>query len=149
VQSWDQPMIKPSQEGLIGFIVKKINNVYHFLVQGKVEIGCLDILEIAPTVQCLTGNYRSNANEYAVPYIDVFLHPNSYRVLHKSFQSEEGGRFYHEQNLNMIVEVDDSFSNELPDNYSWMTYSQLLLFMKFNNYLNIATRNLISLISIH
>lgn len=148
VQSWDQPMVKPAQEGLIGFIIKKINNVYHFLVQGKVEIGCLDLLEIAPTVQCLTGNYRNNQNEYSVPFIDAFIKPNSYRIIHQSLQSEEGGRFYQEQNMNMIIEVGEDFPNELPDNYFWMTYPQLLLFMKFNNYLNIATRNLISLISI-
>ncbi|HNW68622.1 MAG TPA: NDP-hexose 2,3-dehydratase family protein [Bacteroidales bacterium] len=148
VHSWDQPMVKPAQEGLIGFIVKKINNTYHFLVQAKVEIGCLDILEIAPTVQCLTGNYQNNVNEYIVPFIDIFLNPGAYTVLHQSLQSEEGGRFYQEQNLNMIIEVDDTFSNDVPENYFWMTYPQLLLFMKFNNYLNIATRNLISLISI-
>lgn len=149
VTSWDQPMVKPAQEGLIGFIIKKINNVYHFLVQGKVEIGCMDILEIAPTVQCLTGNYRTHFNEYSVPFIDIFLNPTSYKVLHKSLQSEEGGRFYQEQNMNMIIEVDDNFPTSLPENYFWMTFPQLLLFMKFNNYLNIATRNLISLISIY
>lgn len=146
VSTWEQPMIKPAQEGLIGFIIKKINGTYHFLVQAKVEIGCFDVLEIAPTVQCLTGNYRENQNEYSVPFIDFFLHPNDFKVIHKSLQSEEGGRFYQEQNLNMIIEASESFPVELPENYCWMTYSQLLLFMKFNNYLNIATRNLLALI---
>lgn len=32
VTCWDQPMIQPAQEGLIGFIIKKINGTYHFLV---------------------------------------------------------------------------------------------------------------------
>jgi oxidase EvaA len=69
VKSWDQPMIKPAQEGIIGFIIRKINGVYHFLVQAKVEAGNFDILELAPTVQCLTGNYRTGVNEYSVPFI--------------------------------------------------------------------------------
>ncbi len=146
VQAWDQPMIKPAQEGIIGFIVKKINGVFHFLVQAKVEIGNFDVLEIAPTVQCLTGNYRENINEYSVSFVNDFLHDNGHSIIHRSLQSEEGGRFYKEQNLNMIIEVTDSFPNDLPPNYFWMTYSQLLMFMKFNNYLNIATRSLISLI---
>ena len=146
VTCWDQPMIQPAQEGLIGFIIKKINGVYHFLVQAKVEIGCFDVLEIAPTVQCLTGNYRENQNEYSVPFIDFFLNPKGFRVIHKTLQSEEGGRFYREQNLNMIIEAPGDFRLELPDNYTWMTFSQLLLFMKFNNYLNIATRNLLALL---
>lgn len=149
VTTWNQPMIQPAQEGLIGFIVKKINGTYHFLVQAKVEIGCFDVLEIAPTVQCLTGNYRENENEYSVPFIDCFTKPEGFKVLHKSLQSEEGGRFYREQNLNMIIEVPESFPNQLPENYCWMTYSQLLLFMKFNNYLNIATRNLLAIIPLN
>lgn len=30
VISWDQPMVRSAQEGLMGFIVKKINGIYHF-----------------------------------------------------------------------------------------------------------------------
>ena len=146
VTSWDQPMIQPAQEGLIGFIIKKINGTYHFLVQAKVEIGCFDVLEIAPTVQCLTGNYRENQNEYSVPFIEFFMNPKGFRLIHKTLQSEEGGRFFQEQNLNMIIEAPDGFPVDVPENYCWMTFSQLLLFMKFNNYLNIATRNLLALI---
>lgn len=146
VTSWDQPMIKPSQEGLIGFIIKKINGIYHFLVQAKVEIGCFDVLEIAPTVQCLTGNYRENQNEYTVPFIECFLNPEHFHIIHKTMQSEEGGRFFQEQNLNMIIEASEDFPIAVPENYCWMTFSQLLLFMRFNNYLNIATRNLLALI---
>lgn len=149
VTSWDQPMIKPAQEGLIGFIVKKINGTYHFLVQAKVEIGCFDVLEIAPTVQCLTGNYREGQNEYSVPFIEYFLNPVNFKIIHKTLQSEEGGRFFKEQNLNMIIESPDDFPVEVPENYCWMTLSQLLLFMKFNNYLNIATRNLLALIPLN
>lgn len=146
VTTWDQPMIHPAQEGLIGFIIKKINGVYHFLVQAKVETGCFDVLEIAPTVQCLTGNYRENQNEYSVPFVEFFTNPKGFRLIHKTLQSEEGGRFFQEQNLNMIIEAPEKFPVEVPENYCWMTFSQLLLFMKFNNYLNIATRNLLALI---
>ncbi len=148
VTTWDQPMIKPAQEGLIGFIVKKIQGIYHFLVQAKVEIGCFDVLEIAPTVQCLTGNYHENKNEYSVPFIEFFINPEGFKVIHKSLQSEEGGRFFLEQNLNVIIEAPEDFPVELPDNYYWITFQQLMLFMKFNNYLNIATRNLLALLPI-
>lgn len=149
VTTWDQPMIKPAQEGLIGFIIKKINGTYHFLVQAKVEVGCFDVAEIAPTVQCLTGNYRKNQNEYTVPFIEYFLNTSGFRVIHKTMQSEEGGRFFKEQNLNMIIEAPDNFPIDVPENYCWMTFPQLLLFMRFNNYLNIATRNLLALLPLN
>ncbi len=148
VKSWDQPMIKPAQEGLMAFIVKKINGIYHFLVQAKVEPGNFDIVELAPTVQCLTGNYKKGFNEYDVPYISDVLEANDDNVWYKVYQSEEGGRFYKEQNLNMIVEVGEDFSSEVEENFCWLTLSQLSSFALYNNYLNIAARSLLSAIDL-
>lgn len=147
VVSWDQPMIKPAQEGILAFLIKPINGIYHFLVQAKLEAGNFDIMELAPTVQCLTGNYRTGHNEYSVPFIHDILSAPPERIWHSSFQSEEGGRFYREQNKNMIVEAPENFPVEVPDNYCWMTLNQLSTFIRFNNYLNIAARSLISAIS--
>lgn len=147
ILNWDQPMIKPSQEGLIAFIVRPINGIYHFLVQAKLEAGNFDIVELAPTVQCLTGNYRIGSNEYSIKYINDVLGAPSSRVLFDSMQSEEGGRFFHEQNRNMIVEVDENFPLEVDNNYCWMTLNQMLRFIEFNNYLNIAARSLLSTIT--
>ena len=147
VVSWDQPMIKSTQEGIIAFIVKPIKGVYHFLVQAKLEAGNFDILELAPTVQCLTGNYRTGKNEYPVPFLNDVLNAKKEQIWYSAFQSEEGGRFYKEQNKNMIIEATSDFPIEVPDNYCWITLYQLLIFIKFNNYLNIAARSLISAIT--
>lgn len=149
VISWDQPMVRSAQEGLMGFIVKKINGIYHFLVQAKLESGNFDIIELAPTVQCLTGNYRKGKNEYTIPYLEEILHSPKDKVWYSSYQSEEGGRFYQEQNLNIIVEVGDEFPIEVESNYCWMTLNQLLSFVTYNNYLNIAARSLLSAISFY
>ena len=146
VASWTQPLVKSAQEGMIAFIIKKINGVYHFLVQAKMESGNFDIIELAPTVQCLTGNYRKGQNEYEVEFINYVLEPenNNAIVRYSSFQSEEGGRFFEEQNKNMIIEVGEDFSNNLPEKYNWMTLNQIKTFIKFNNYLNIQSRSLLS-----
>jgi oxidase EvaA len=147
VVSWDQPMIKPAQEGLMAFIVRPINGAYHFLVQAKLEAGNFDIIELAPTVQCLTGNYRTGLKEYSVKYITDVLEASPERVLVSTLQSEEGGRFFQEQNRNMIVEVGEDFSLEVDENYCWMTLNQMLRLIEFNNYLNISARSLISAIT--
>ncbi len=146
VHSWTQPLVKSAQEGLIAFIIKKINGVLHFLVQAKLETGNFDIIELAPTVQCLTGNYRKGENEYEVEFIDYVLNPEIYnaKINYTAFQSEEGGRFYKEQNKNMIIEVGDGFDVNVPDKYIWMTLNQIKTFIKFNNYLNIQSRSLLS-----
>lgn len=147
VVRWSQPLVKSAQEGLIALIVKRVNGIYHFLIQGKVEAGNFDIVEFAPTIQCLTGNYRTGENEYEVPFLNCVLNIKDDKILYKAFQSEEGGRFYHEQNLNLIVEVSEDSFIDPGDNFCWLTLNQLLLFIKFNNYLNIQLRSLISVIS--
>lgn len=146
VSSWTQPLVKSAQEGIIAFIIKKINGVYHFLVQAKMESGNFDIIELAPSVQCLTGNYRKGLNEYEVEFIDYVIEPEKYNAIvrYSTYQSEEGGRFYREQNKNMIIEVGDEFSVDLPEKYNWMTLNQIKTFIKFNNYLNIQSRSLLS-----
>jgi oxidase EvaA len=146
VHSWTQPLVKSAQEGIIAFLTKEINGVLHFLVQAKLESGNFDIIELAPTVQCLTGNYRKGESEYEVPYLDYVLDPASKNatVRYSAFQSEEGGRFFEEQNKNMLIEVGDDFDVNIPDKYIWMTLNQIKAFIKFNNYLNIQSRSLLS-----
>jgi oxidase EvaA len=75
------------------------------------------------------------------------LHAGSNRILYDSMQSEEGGRFYREQNRNMIILCGDEIPIDLPDHYIWMTLNQLFTFLKFNNYLNVQARSLIAAIS--
>lgn len=147
VVAWDQPMVRSAQEGLMGFIVKKIDGIYHFLVQAKLESGNFDVVELAPTVQCLTGNYRKGKNEYTIPYLEEILNAPQEKVWYSSYQSEEGGRFFQEQNLNKIVEVGDEFPIDVDENYCWMTLNQMMSFVTYNNYLNIAARSLLAAIS--
>lgn len=146
VVKWSQPMIEPAQEGLCAFICKEINGLLHFAVQAKLECGNHDIIEFAPTVQCLTGNYRQT-KEGALPFLDYVLTAKPEQIVFDTLQSEEGGRFFREQNRNMIIIAGDEVAIELPDNYIWMSLNQLYTFLKFNNYLNIQARSLIAAIS--
>lgn len=145
VNEWTQPIIRQREQGIIGFIVKKINSIYHLLVQAKLETGNFDIFEMAPTVQCITGSYMNP--EYLVDYLEYFLSSNKYDIIYDSIQSEEGGRFYHEQNRNIVILAEDSFSIDINERFIWMTFRQAKEFIKFNNYFNIEARSLISCIS--
>jgi dTDP-4-dehydro-6-deoxy-alpha-D-glucopyranose 2,3-dehydratase len=144
VQRWTQPLIESLQVGLIAFIVKEIKGIYHFLVQAKLECGNFDILEMAPTVQCLTGSYADSKD---LPFLGDVMNAPPEKIKFDTLQSEEGGRFFKEQNRNMIIEAGPGFPLEVPENYIWMTLNQLNTFLKFNNYLNIQARSLISSIS--
>jgi oxidase EvaA len=131
------------QDGVCAFIIKKINGIYHFLVQAKLECGNFDVMELAPTVQMLTGNmYHPDST---IPeFAEYILNAPKSQILIDALQSEEGGRFYHEQNRNLLIEVGDEFPLSLPERYTWMTLGQMYEFLRFNNYLNIQARSIIS-----
>lgn len=147
VKRWSQPLIETAQEGLIAFVIKRIGGVFHFLVQAKLEPGNFDIIEFAPTVQCLTGDYRGVPAHLRPAYLDYVLAAKPGQVIFDAHQSEEGGRFYREQNRNMLVVADDEFPLECGENYRWMTLNQIKQFIRFNNYLNVQARSLLSAIS--
>lgn len=147
VTQWAQPIIKPSCEGIVVFITKKIEGVLHVLVQAKLEVGNLDIVELAPSVQCITGDYRKGKNEYEVPFLDYVLNIDQSQIKYDVMLSEEGGRFYKNQNRNMVVEAHDDFPVELPKNYKWFTLHQLMRFMEYNNNVNIEARSLLSVLT--
>ena len=146
VASWCQPLVEPMQQGLCAFLIKKINGVYHFLVQAKLECGNFDVMELAPTVQCLTGNIPEQ-EELQPEFYKYIANAKSDQIIFDTLQSEEGGRFYKEQNRNIMIEVGNEFTTQLPERYTWMTLRQIYEFLKFNNYLNIQARSLISAIS--
>lgn len=142
--SWTQPLLKPQGVGIVAFIIKKFNHVYHFLIQGKIEPGNMDVVEMAPTVQCITGSYEDEKTKDMPPYLDYVLNASPEKILFSTRQSEEGGRFYKEENQNIIVRAGDDFPLQIPDNYIWMTMNQIKEFIKYNNYLNVEARCLLA-----
>ena len=147
VAHWTQPMMKSAQEGIIVFVTKEIHGVLHFLVQAKIEAGNLDVVELAPTVQCITGDYRDVPVEQHPSFLDYSLNVPKSNIRYSALQSEEGGRFYQEENRYMIIEADEDFPIKVPENYTWMTLNQLNTFIKFSNYVNIQARSLLATIS--
>lgn len=69
-------------------------------------------------------------------------------MLFDAILSEEGGRFYHEQNRNVIINISDNDNFSLPEGYMWISYSTLNYLIQVNNCVNIQLRNLISLIDL-
>ena len=143
VAKWCQPIVQPMQEGLCVLFAQKRRGLLHFLLQAKVECGNFDVVEFAPTIQCLTGDFRQVANP--PPFVREFMAGAiKGRVVFDAMQSEEGGRFYHEQNRNVIMLLDSDFAISPPENFKWLTLGQIKEFLRFNNYLNIQVRSLIA-----
>jgi len=144
IGSWSQPIIKESNIGLIAFLLKTIKGVKHLLVQAKVEVGSIDKIYMAPTVQySMYGKENDVQNQ--PKYLNYFINPPKDKIIYNALQSEEGGRFYHSQNRYMAVELDDSEEIKIDENYIWMNYDQIYELIQ-HNYFNIEARSLIVLL---
>ena len=62
--------------------------------------------------------------------------------------SEEGGRFYQEENRNAIVYIEKEELGEISPGYVWSDYGTLNILTQVNNCLNIQLRNLLSLLEL-
>ncbi|PWV57377.1 NDP-hexose 2,3-dehydratase family protein [Nocardiopsis sp. L17-MgMaSL7] len=144
VTGWHQPMFEPRGQGIIAFLVKNIRGVLHLLVQARIETGALDGVEMAPTVQCQPENYKWLPEARRPLFLDEVLAAPEDRVRFDSVHSEEGGRFYHARNRYLMVEVEDDFDLDVPQDYTWVTLRQLTELVRYGNHLNVEARSLLT-----
>jgi len=144
VASWRQPIIESEEGGVLAFVCQRHHGILHFLVQARVEPGNFDSVEMAPTLQCTPSNHEGRDAADLPPFYDLVMNAPPEQIRYDVLQSEEGGRFYHDQNRYLVVEVDAVDCVELPPNYLWMTIRQMKEFIRFNNFLNVEARGLIS-----
>jgi oxidase EvaA len=144
VEAWTQPMVKPQQTGIVAFLCRKVGGVMQFLIQAKLEPGNFDILELAPTVQCITGSYSEAPADKRPEFLDYVIDAPESAIRFSAFQSEEGGRFYCEENRNLVIEVGEDFTDEVPPYFRWMTLNEIRQLITYSSYLNVEARSLVS-----
>lgn len=144
VTHWTQPLFEADGMATFGLITADFDGIKKFLVHAKPEAGCFDGIELAPTVQLEASVPESKYS----PIDKLFfkLLENGAEIKNNVILSEEGGRFYHEQNKNIVIKVDPIQVGELPEGYFWLDYKTLNQMVQYNNVLNIQLRNLLSLL---
>lgn len=144
VKRWTQPLFEAVGMATIGLICCEENQVLKFLIKARGEVGSFDGPELGPTVQLEADEKPSDSIE------KVFYEEYAKKlgVLHDVTMSEEGGRFYHEQNTNIIIKVDREKIPKLPVGYFLVDYKTLNMLVQVNNCLNIQLRNLLSLLEV-
>lgn len=141
VRKWTQPLFEANGIATFGLMVKVVNGKKMFLIKAKPEIGCFDKIELGPSIQ---EEFGSNNKDSVVSFFYKKLGEKKADV--DVMLSEEGGRFYCEQNRNIILTINDDELDDLPDGYFWASYKTLNLLLLNNNNLNIQLRNLLSLL---
>lgn len=143
VKHWCQPLFEATGVATFGLFTCIENDVRLFLVRGKPEIGCFDKIELGPSVQ---REYVSYEEKTEVDFLFDEKLNDSQHILFDTLLSEEGGRFYHEQNRNVIIEIEKNDISILPEGYFWLDYKTLNQLIQINNTVNIQLRNLLSVL---
>jgi oxidase EvaA len=146
VKYWGQPLFEAAGVACFGLLTAVEEGVREFLIKAKPEPGCFDKIELGPTVQ--TEAARNIEEEDEVTRLFFRCLARGRGIIHDVILSEEGGRFYHEQNRNVIIEVDKGELSDVPDGYFWLAYHTLNRMVQINNCLNIQLRNLLSLLDL-
>lgn len=135
-------MLEATGQSIFGLFYRVVDNKMEFLVHTKSEVGCFDKIELGPSVQL-------GPKDKEISIIDKFFLENIRKNKNIDFSglfSEEGGRFYQEQNKNILIKVD--YNIKLPDGYFWADFQTLNILIQFNNCLNIQLRNLLSILKL-
>lgn len=146
VRRWQQPLLEAEGQSVFGLIYCVEDNLQKFLIQTKSEVGCFDKIEIGPSVQLEPGE---NPNASLVDALFTYNYEHNRGIEFDGLFSEEGGRFYQEQNRNVIMKIEKGdLPQPLPEGYFWADFQTLNILIQFNNCLNIQLRNLLSVLDI-
>lgn len=146
VSQWSQPLFKAIGMATFGLLTTVEDGTRKYLLKINSEFGDFDKVEIGPTIQWEPTHYLYDDDEIEKVFRNHLELGNG--VIKDVILSEEGGRFYHEQNRNAIIEIDKDEIKKLPKGYIWLSFSTINLMIQFCNIVNIQMRNLISIIDI-
>ena len=146
VTNWTQPLMESISPLVIGLFTCFHKGKQLFLVRAVSEIGCFDMFELGASVQ---QTVQQPKNDLIACHFFNKLERNE-DIVFKGIFSEEGGRFYHEQNMNVIIRTEKDVIDSLSSGggYFWVDFNTLNTIVQFNNYLNIHLRNLLSLLDL-
>lgn len=146
VKYWEQPLVEANGVAVLGIFTCVQDGVRKFMVRVKPELGCFDGAEAGPVVQLEPTNPRNTLDRMERIFLQKLNRQEG--IIKDVLLSEEGGRFYHEENRNVIIEVDAGELGKLPEGYFWADFASLNWMVQFNNCMNIQLRNLLALLDI-
>ena len=141
VTSWEQPMMKQEECGILGILCKKFNGVRHYLLYAKYEPGNMFKLQLSPTLQATESNLKQVHGGKKPLFAEYFEEGGKGKILANVVSVEDGGRFYLKTNRNMIVEVPEKEEVTVPEDFIWLTYPQVKKLLKSDTVVNSLARS--------
>jgi len=145
VPSWDQPMIKQKEMGVLGIITTVYDDTRYYILHAKEEPGNIYKIQLSPTLQATYSNLNQVHKGKKTLFSDLFYDLESNKnVIYKKWLAEEGGRFYLKTNLNVLLDVSNFDLKTLPEDYKPFTLSQIKEFLRYDNLINPHIRSIIA-----
>ena len=130
----------------MSLICQEKDNVLHFLVKASHEIGFLEGVQISSSISITPGG-DVNSEDLVERFLIEKINLNkNVKIIQRCRQSEEGGRFYQDENDYEIILFDPSIAIPESDYYRWTTLSQLRELVKIPGILSMEMRGVMSLL---
>ena len=133
VKTWIQPLLCAANRGLIALLMRYVDNKPEFLISYQSEFGISGEKVLLPSYITYPGENHQNQTTL-----------NKGKVLYEIIQSEEGGRFYLNENIYQIILVENSSEDE--DERFWVSVDTLKGLLKTSNKVSIQLRCIASLV---
>lgn len=134
VSEWSQPLLCCSNRGMVILLIRKINGHYYFLVSIQSEFGITGEISVLPSYVVYPGENNENKNNFSV----------NGNLITEMIQSEEGGRFYKNENIYKVIQIKDEIEKDA-DQY-WVNLYTLKSILKSSNRASFQLRCVASLV---
>jgi len=135
IKKWYQPIISDHYISLNGFLIKDFNQTRHYLMKLVLEPG-FSTPKFTSTVSI--KNFKKTSIYKKIRFVNFFLKKKN---LIKFTNSDEGGRFFKNETLNLVYNLKDEETIKIPSDYIWVSQNQVIALIK-KNLLTIEARNL-------
>ena len=134
VRTWIQPLLCAANRGLITLLMRQVNNKSEFLLSYQSEFGISGEKVLLPSYIIYPGENHQNKTTFY----------QEGKVLSEVIQSEEGGRFYLNENIYQVILVAPDFEGD--NSQFWVDADALKGLLKTSNLVSIQLRCITSLI---
>jgi oxidase EvaA len=141
ITAWRQPMLEPVHPGTVAFLCQRHGDRLDFLVHARAEPGFIDRVELGATLQLSPGNYADPSR--LPPFAEYLSCPPEW-VRFRAAQADDGGRFFHDDTMHLVIEVPEHERIELPPGFRWTSLRVLRRLMRCGYVVDIEARSLLA-----
>jgi oxidase EvaA len=133
VKKWNQPIVESCGSGQVDLVCGHFDGVLHFLFSPTEELGLLNKIELSP----------SRITEPGEELIEV--KNKNEKVVISCWQSDEGGRFFHDKSLYRIIDIGQIVPKK---DEVWLSLKQIKKLLDDGGWLTNEARSALSLLLI-